>query len=516
MDLDVCAIDDLAEGAMRTVEIGGEKILLARAGGRFHAVAATCPHAGAPLADGVLMDGTVICPWHKAAFCVATGKRQEPPAVDDLARFPVRVADGRVLVSIDEPCASDEAPVGDLGDPRCMAIVGSGAAGALAAQTLREEGFRGRVVLIGEDTRLPYDRTVLSKYALSGRQGGEKTPLQNEAYYARHRIERLAATVTSLDPEARTLTFGDGRSLRYDAALVATGGHPRALDRPGHDLAGVHRLRTAADAEAIVGAAKTASQAVVIGAGFIGLEAAASLRERGLAVAVVAPEDAPLQKPLGAEVGTIFRRVHEREGVVFHLNEEVATLEGDGGHVRQVRLKSGLVLPADVVVVGLGITPATGLVQGIGRCDDGALAVDAELRVADGLFAAGDIAAFPLRGTGPRVRVEHWRVAEQQGAVAALNMMGRHVPYAAVPVFWTIHFMKRLDYVGHSERWDSVVIEGDREKPAFLAYYIEGGRVAAVAGWGRDRQMALAVALMTKRYDWTLEALQTALSSNAG
>lgn len=510
MEHDIGADDAFAEGAMHEAEVAGRKILVARVGGTCRAVAATCPHAGASLGQGVLRDGVVICPWHKAAFSMATGALVEPPAVDPVESFPLRVADGRLMVTVaDQPDAAAPAP--DAADTRCMAIIGAGAAGAVAAQTLREEGFAGRVVLIGEEAGLPYDRTILSKYALSGKTGGEKTPLQDEAFYTRHRIERLTLNAKSVDPAARTVKFANGTSLEYDAALLATGGLPRPPEVPGHDLEGVYLLRSAEDAGAIVRAADTARQVVVIGAGFIGLEAAASLRERGLAVAVVAPQDAPLEAKLGPAVGNVFRRVHEREGIVFHLGEEVAAIEGNG-RVERVRLKSGKVLPAEVVVAGLGIVPAADLLAGVERRKDGGLDVDARLQVTAGLYAAGDIAAFPLYGDGERIRVEHWRVAQQHGRVAARNMLGHGVPYVAVPYFWTIHFLKRLDYVGHAATWDEVVIDGDIEKPDFCVFYVEAGTVKAVAGWGRDQQMALAIALMTERRTWTVADLRRALA----
>ncbi len=508
MEYDVCADAALAEGGMRAVEAGGRKILLARVGGACHAVTATCPHAGGPLGEGVLHDGVVVCPWHKAAFRVATGERLDPPAVDNLLSFVTRVADSRIWVTVDDaPHQID--PVAACGSGY-MVIVGAGAAGALAAQTLREEGFADRVVLIGQEDRLPYDRTVLSKYALSGQKGGEKSPLQDRAFYERHRIERWAAEVKAIDAEARTVVFVDGARLAYDAALVATGGLPRPLKIAGANLPGVFLLRTAADAEAIVAAAGQARRAVVIGAGFIGMEAAGSLRERGLEVAVVAPQQAPFERQLGAEVGNASRRLHERQGVSFHLGEEVAAIEGDG-RVQWVRLQSGAILPADLVVAGLGVAPATSILGRLARRKDGGIDVDARLRVAEGLYAGGDIAAFPLRGDGEQVRVEHWRVAEQHGRVAALNMLGRGVTYDAVPYFLTIHYRKRLDYVGHAAQWDEIVVDGDLDKPDFAAFYVRHGVVAAIAGLGRDHAMAQAVTLMAERRDWSVTALHQAL-----
>ncbi len=506
-----CSGDDLPEGEMRQVELGGHKVVLTRVDGICHAVGATCPHAGAPLAEGVLHGGVVVCPWHKAAFRVATGEQVEPPAVDDVPVFPVRIADGQVMVTVgNQPDRVAPAPAVGRADERCFVIVGAGAAGAVAAQTLREEGFAGRVVMISREDRLPYDRTVLSKYALSGTKGGEKTPLQDAAFYARHGIERVAQEVTGVDAGSHTVAFADGSTLAYDAALIATGGTPKPLDVPGAGLANVFLLRTAADAEAIVAATEGARRAVVIGAGFIALEAAGSLRERGLEVTVAAPQPAPFERQLGAEIGNAFRRVHESQGVSFRLGQEVTALDGNG-RVREVVLGDGTRLPADLVVAGLGVRPATDGVQGVQRRKDGGMAVDAHLRAADGLFAAGDIAAFPLRGDGQPVRVEHWRVAEQHGRVAALNMLGRQAAYDAVPYFWTIHYKKRLDYIGHAETWNETVVDGDLDKPEFTAFYIKDGQVAAVAGWSRDRQMAAAVHLMTERRDWTQLSLHDAL-----
>ncbi|MGI4952170.1 MAG: FAD-dependent oxidoreductase [Janthinobacterium lividum] len=529
VETDVGDAAGLAEGAMRVVEQDGAKVLLARSGGRCHAVGAVCPHAGGPLNEGVLHDGAVLCPWHKAAFRLDTGRCVAPPAVDDLPRYGLRTEAGRLLLG---PALSTPAPEAADTDPRVMVILGTGAAGTAAAQALREEGFGGRVLLVGREDRLPYDRTVLSKYDLSGQKGGEKTPLHPAGFYDRQRIERRVADVTEVDPAARRVRFADGASLTYDAALLATGGEPRRLEVPGGDLPGVCVLRTPDDVAAILARAQGARHAVVAGAGFIGMEAAASLRERGLEVTVVAPGAAPLEKQLGPEVGAVFRRVHERAGIAFRLGDEIVAVEGQD-QVRSVRLKSGATLPAELVIVGLGVAPATGMLRGLPLREDGGIDTGPDLRIADGLYAAGDIAGVPYGPGGKTIRVEHWRVAMQQGRVAALNMLGtmpgampKTMPGAmpktmpgggavfdAVPYFWTIHFKKRLDYVGHAEAWDAVTIDGDLEAPAFLAFYAKAGRVQAVAGWGRDQAMARVIGLMTDRRDWDLPALRAALAA---
>jgi NADPH-dependent 2,4-dienoyl-CoA reductase/sulfur reductase-like enzyme len=291
--------------------------------------------------------------------------------------------------------------------------------------------------------------------------------------------------------------------LAYDAALVATGGAPlRPQHMPGAHLRNVFVLRSRADADAILAQAERSARAVVVGAGFIGMEVAASLRERGLEVAVAGQEHAPFEKRLGARIGGAFTALHEKRGVAFRLGCPVAALEGERA-VTGVRLASGEVLPADLVVIGLGVRPATGFLPAALREQDGAVAVDAHLRVAEGLFAAGDIARFPLRGDGPPIRVEHWRVAQQHGRVAALNMAGRPTRYEAVPVFWTIQYLKRLDYIGHATEWDDLVVHGDLGKPAFLAYYLRGGVVAAAAGFDRDQETAALVELMQMPRVWT-------------
>ena len=499
---DVAHLDDVMPGGMRQADLEGTVILLLRDGDDVRAVAGTCPHAGAPLAEGVRHGDRIICPWHKAAFCAATGAVLDPPAVDALQRYDVRVEHGRVLVKAADAVPKPEPPA----DPRCFVIAGAGAAGAVAAQTLRSEGFAGRIVMLDPANRIPYDRTVLSKYALSGKKGAEKSPLQTQAFYQEHGIERRTADIAAIDARARRLSCADGTVLDYDAALLATGSAPIRPSLPGAGLAHVYTLRSRADADAILQQAERSERAVVLGTSFIGMEVAASLRERGLAVTVVGKEDQPFQKQLGPEIGAALAGLHERHGVVFRLGCAIAAIEGDG-QVTGVRLEGGETIPADLVVMGLGVQPATSYADGLDRNEDGGIAVDAHLRAAEGLYAAGDIASFPDRGDGEAIRVEHWRVAQQHGRIAALNMLGRPTRYDAVPFFWTIQYMKRVDYVGHAAAWDGVVLHGDLGTPEFLAYYVKDGLVAAAAGMGRDRDTAALVELFTLRRAWRAEDL---------
>ncbi|MGA9016775.1 MAG: FAD-dependent oxidoreductase [Acetobacteraceae bacterium] len=496
---EVISLDEFTESGFWVVEVDGTRILLIREGDVVRAVGATCPHAGGPLAEGVRRGERLICPWHKATFCLSSGAVLEPPAVDPLPRFDVRVAEGRVFVRV--PARQPETQ-NATSDQRCFVIVGAGAAGAVAAQTLREAGFGGRVVMLDRENRVPYDRTILSKYALSGEEGAEKSPLQSQSFYRERGIERCTATVERIEIGARRLTCADGTEFTYDAALIATGGVPRRPKLPGIGLGNVFLLRSRADAEAIVAQAERSERAVVLGTSFIGMEVAASLRERGLDVTVVGKEDVPFSSRLGARIGAAFTALHERRGVKFRLSCEIAALEGDPD-VRCVMLRNGERLAADLVVVGFGVAPATSGIVGLPIDEDGGIRVDAHLHVANGLYAGGDIARFPHRGGGDPIRVEHWRVAQQHGRVAALNMVGHAVPYEAVPVFWTIQYLKRLDYIGHAERWDNIVLHGDIEKPEFLAYYVKDGVVAAACGLDRDRDTAALIELMTMRRNWT-------------
>jgi len=416
-----------------------------------------------------------------------------------------------VLVS-PEPAIGPEPGLPTDRDPRRFVIVGGGAAGAVAAQTLRAEGFAGMIVMIDPEGELPYDRTLLSKYMLSGAEAGEKSPLQDAAFYQRHAIERRRGRVQLLDPARKIIRLEDGTDLTYDAALVATGGRPIRPDFPGHELQNVFLLRSKADAQHLLAAAIPGHRAIVLGASFIGMEVAASLRERGLAVTVVADQRAPFEQQLGAQVGTIVRKMHEAEGVRFRLGRSIARITGEGA-VAGVELSDGECLEADLVVIGLGVRPETGFLKDVPTRDDGGVTVDAGLCLADGLYAAGDIAAFPLQGDGHPIRVEHWRVAEQHGALAARNMLGSDLRFDAVPYFWTSQFRNRLDYVGHGAGDDEVVIRGDTAKPAFVAYYRRDGRVVAAAGWNRDRDMAALITLMGEKRPWTIDGLHPAGSS---
>ena len=488
----VCKLSELADGEMKEVRAGETPVLLARVDGKCYAVAAHCTHYGAPLADGYLSGDRIVCPWHHACFNARTGALEEPPALDSLAGYPVRVENDEIFVDVPDGAPDRATPAMTkriAEDKRTFAIIGGGAAGYMAAQTLREEGYAGRIVMITRESRAPYDRPNLSKDYLQGHADPEWMLLRGDDFYVEHDIEVLfGKEVTAADAQTRKITFANGDEMDCESLLIATGGEPRRLDVPGGDLQNVFVLRSFDGADSIIAAVEGAKSAVVIGASFIAMEAAFSLRVRGLTVTVVAPDKVPFERTMGPEIGRLFQSVHESKGVNFRLGEHVASLRGKA-KVDGVGLTSGDTLDADLVVVGVGVSPATAFLTGIEKQKDSSVGVDEFMSLGNDVFAAGDIASFIDRRTGERTRIEHWRTALQQGRAAARNMLGQRIAYSAVPFFWTTQFDVTLNYVGHAVGWDRIEYHGDVERKDFLAFYIKDEKVTAVAGMNRDREL---------------------------
>jgi len=477
---------DLADGAMLRGHVGDEPVLLIRRGKDCFAVAARCTHYGGPLDEGLLDGNTLRCPWHHACFSVATGAALRAPALQDLACYEVERRGGRIHVGARRESASPAAPPPRrLGHPRSVLIVGGGAAGNAAAETLRREGFTGTLTMLSADADLPCDRPNLSKNYLAGTAEEDWIPLRPAGFYRDNGIDvRLGTHVASLDPGTRSVTTADGSRIAADAVLLATGAEPVRLDIPGADLAHVRYLRSQADATALVERAATARRAVVVGASFIGLEVASSLRQRGLEVHVVGRESSLMAKVLGAEVGACLRQVHEGKGVIFHLGTTPAEVMTDG-----VSLADGETIAADLVVVGIGVRPRLALAEAAGLALDRGIAVDAFLETsAPGIYAAGDIARWPDPLTGEAIRVEHWVVAERMGQAAARNILGFREPFRAVPFFWTEQHDFTLACVGHPAGFDEVSIDGSLAERDCAITYRRKGRKLAVAVVGRDRQ----------------------------
>ena len=493
------AAGDVAEGGTLLGHADGEAVLLARCGGELFAVGARCTHYGGPLAEGLVVDGTIRCPWHHAAFDLRTGRMQRPPALNDLPCWRVEERDGRAVVAgrkaeTARPGAERSA-VRLTSAPSSVLILGGGAAGAVAAETLRREGYDGPITIVEAGPSAPYDRPNLSKDYLAGTAPEEWIPLRDDAFYARERIELLLGRrATALDARAKRLTLDDGSTRDFGALLVATGADPVKLDLPdiGQE---VHYLRTLADARAIIEVAKQATRAVVLGASFIGLEVAASLRARGIEVTVVAPEARPLEKVLGPQLGDFVRAIHERNGVVFRLGQSVSAIGRSA-----VTLRSGEHIPTRFIVAGIGVRPDTGLAARAELATErNGIVVDEFLETsAPGIWAAGDIARWPDPRTGERIRVEHWVVAERQGQSAARNILGARERFDAVPFFWSQHYDATIAYVGHAERWDALGVAGDVAAGDAEVTYRLGDRVLAVATVARDRASLEAEAAMER------------------
>jgi len=411
-----------------------------------------------------------------------TGAAVRAPALNPIPCYEVETKGGRVRVGARKP--EQLAPAIE-GQASCIVIVGAGAAGHAAAEALRREGYRAKLVMIGADAAVTVDRPNLSKDYLAGNAPEEWLPLRPPEFYAEHEIELLlGARVSSLDTKRKEVRLADGRAQSYDKLLLATGADPVKLDLAGGDLPHVHYLRTLADSRSIIAATKTAKRAVVVGSSFIGLEVAASLRARKLEVHVVAPESVPLGNVMGPELGGFVRKLHEEHGVVFHLGTKPKLIDA-----RRVILENGEELAADLVVIGVGVRPNVALAEKAGLAVDRGVSVNELLETsAPDVFAAGDIARWPDPHSGERIRVEHWVVAQRQGQTAARNMLGKREPFAAVPFFWSAHYDVGINYVGHASAWERTEVEGSFEKHDAAVRFISGGRTVALATIYRDRE----------------------------
>ena len=476
-------VEAAPDGGILVGTVGKDQVFVWRSGNRLKAYSANCPHLGGPLNQGIIVGATIRCPWHHACFDLATGEATAAPAFDALPEYQVIFDDNRFSVQsprAQTPRRRDErdAPLGT------MAIVGGGAAGFAAADAMRKRGWSGAISIFSEEKEQPYDRTLLTKDYLEGAYGDDRLPI------ARHSLTDLGvdfeggASVQQIDPRNKQLRLTNGEVRPYNKLLLATGSAPKRLEVPGGDLPHVMVLRSLQDCRRLLAKAIPGARVAVVGGSFIAMETAASLVGRGLSVDVIAPEKHPLEKVFGRELSDLILAAHAAKGVRLHLGAKVARIEG-----KQALLQGDDHIDADIVVVGIGVEPRLQLAKAAGLSLDRGILVNSRLQTSDpDIFAAGDVARWPDPHTGESIRVEHWVVAERQGQVAASNMLGADEAFAMVPFFWTKHFDLSIRYVGHAEKWDETIVEGDLPHRDALVRFRRAGSDLAVATVERDEQ----------------------------
>lgn len=478
-----------AEGVL-SGHVGGEPVMLAWLDGSLHALSARCTHYGAPLAEGLRVGEEIRCPWHHACFSLRTGRALKAPAFAPLACWRVEQVGeqvfvrGRLPASADPATPAARASAPARSEPKRIVLVGGGAASFAAAERLREDGYDGALSMLSADAEPPCDRPNLSKDYLAGSAQESWIPLQPPEYYSDRGIDlRLGCEVAGLDLGARRLHLQGGETLGYDRVLLATGAEPRRLDLPGFDRPEIFVLRSLADAQALVAALVAARSVAVVGAGFIGLEASAALRARGLDVHLIAPDALPLSAILGEALAAHLVALQAGGGVQLHLGCRPRSFDG-----ARLLLSDGASLAVDVVVVGVGVAPRTALAEAAGLRVERGILVDAQLRTgAPGVFAAGDVARYPLGAAD--ARVEHWVHAQRQGQLVARNMLGAEQTFDDLPFFWTRQFGCELRYLGHGRGWNSAELDGAPDSGNCLVRYRRDGTLVAAAAIGRDRDL---------------------------
>ncbi len=480
---------DLKEGVPLPVTVDEKKVMILRLNGKIHACGNECSHYGAPLTDGVLNGSEITCPWHNARFDATSGRMTSAPALNDLPHYEVKIEGSTVYI---RPGGSYRIEMPEGEDGRTFVIIGAGASGNATAEALRRAGFAGKILMITAEKDLPYDRTMLSKDFLSGEAPAKWLPLRTEKFYGRLKIDILANhRVVSFDPVKRKITFHNGESITGDRILIATGGIPRTLKIKGSELEGVHYLRSLADCKSIISELEHADQVTVLGASFIGLEVAAALRHRDIPVHVVAPENIPLARIFGEDIGRRIEQIHRENGVQFHLERAAKEIRGDG-RVREILLDDGTRIKSDLLVIGVGIIPAVDFLEGSGLVEDGAVPVTGRFQTKkESIFATGDIAAVPDRLSGDVRRVEHWAEAERQGQHAARAMLGSTEPFSELPFFWTRQFGVSLRYLGYARKPDKIVFRGHKDSEKFIAGYYEEGVLRAVSSIGMAKEFIM-------------------------
>lgn len=477
---------DLKENEKKLTSAGKTKILILRHQGKLSAYQGKCPHAGGPLEKGAICNGRLICPWHMGTFRISDGRLIEPPAMDSLEMYPLRIEGSKAFVTLPSAKAAlpekKKLPPSRV-DKRRMVIVGAGAAGSMAAKTLRGEGFHGEIVLVDPSQKEPIDRTMLTKMALTDRTPVDRLQLHS---FGQLDVLRLRSSVESL--RENRITLSDGKRIRFDAALIATGGTPKRL--PMQHPENVHTIRHIDDLRRLRSIARKGSHAIVLGTSFVGMEAASALRQRGLSVTVIGKEKLPLEKQFGSNVASALLSLHKRKGVRFVLGVNI--LQVAPRHVVVEQRGNPKQIDGDFVLLGVGVEPSLKFEHDLPLAADGGVLTDKSLRARDNVWVAGDIANVA------GLRIEHWRVAQQHGMHAAKQMLGQTTPLRYVPFFWTYHFGKTIKYLGHADEWDDVSVIGDIRRFKFLVLFSKRDQVIALVSCDRDEETALLAELMRK------------------
>ncbi|XP_037115172.1 apoptosis-inducing factor 3 isoform X2 [Syngnathus acus] len=494
VEASVCHVKDLENGQMREVDLGSGRALLIKQHGEFSAMGHKCPHYGAPLVKGVLSKGHVRCPWHGACFNIATGDLEDFPGLDSLPTFQVRVEKDKVIIRANKQALQLQKRSKAMA--RCSAvinsstaftnvlIIGSGPAGLVCAETLRQEGFTDRIIICTMDRHPPYDRPKLSKSLDST---AEQLRLRSTDFLQDHDIELLTEKeVVAIDVKTHSITFEEGLKMEYRKLFIATGNKPKPLNYKGEDVRNVFHLRTPEDANSIARLANN-KNAVIVGTSFVGMEVAAALTDKAHSVSIIGIESIPFKKALGEKVGKVLMKLFEANRVKFYMLNEVSEMIGHHGQLKEVVLKSGKVLRADVCVIGAGCVPATSFLKQSGIHVDSKGFITVNKTNVDGVFAGGDVVTFPFPPrNNKKVNIPHWQMAHVHGRVAALNMLGRVTEVKTVPYFWSAMFGKTIRYAGYGDGFDDVIIQGDLDELRFVAFYTRSEEVVAVASMNYD------------------------------
>lgn len=491
---------NLQEGEMRELTLTTDPkdvVLLTKIDGVHYCVQSKCPHVGAPLNKGLLFNDRVICPFHNAAFSVKTGYPEVGPVFDGLSTYQVIESEGKLTIIVEKKKLNasqtvEMASYDPKKDKRRYVIVGAGPAALSCAETLRQSGFQGEIVMLGEEQALPYDRTNLSKMIFGASL--PKFLLRKEEFFAQHGINVHAnSKVAHIDYEANMVYTRDFQRIPFDKLLLATGGSPRKPNVPGINLENVLVLRNIHDQTRLQSLLQNKEQPikniVVIGASFIGMETASAIKKElkeNVNITVVDIFKAPFERVLGAEVGNALADMHKSNGIEFVLEKGLKSLnpQDKSNKVHSATLSDGTDLPADLVILGTGISPNVSLAKGQLKLNEKNGGIDTDIYLKtnrNNVFAAGDVASFPYWPTAERVRIEHYNEAIHQGSIAAFNMLEKHVPINDIPFFWTRQWDKSLQYTGFAGNYDEVHVEGDLKALKFAAYYIKEDQVLAVA-----------------------------------